>query len=228
MASGFIDLLSFLQGGFTAVIDSPYVPLTYPVTLPTSPGIRTMRWAQMRASARSTSVFSYITQIEQFAGEKFVVEVTLPLMTREQADEWNAWMLSLDGDKGTFLMGDPLRRSPRGLCIGTPKIATADQTGKKLYINGMTPNIANQFRKSDFIQLGDYRLHQVLRDASSDANGLVILDIFPRLRQVYPVDDPVININTVGQWRMVKGSFDLYQTDERKLYSFSFICEEAL
>lgn len=229
MSHGFIDLLSFLQGGFAGVLPNAYVPISFPLTPPSTPGIKRITWKMIRSSVRSTSEFSLISQVQEFSGRKLEASVTMPEMNRDQAEAWNAFLLMLDGDRGTFLLGDPAAKTPRGAWLGTPVVAAGNNAGSSiLVLEGLTPNIADQVRAGDWIQLPNYRIHKCLRDADSSNDGQVTLDVWPHLRQAYPQGSAVITSNTKGQFRMKDSSYTTWESDERQIFGISFECEEAL
>jgi hypothetical protein len=63
------------------------------------------------------SPFTYASQAQASAGQMWQADVTLPPMTRADAEQWVAWLVSLRGSFGTFLMGDPIGASPRGTAL---------------------------------------------------------------------------------------------------------------
>jgi hypothetical protein len=101
-------------------------------------------------------------------------DITLPPMDRADAEEWNAFLTSLRGQFGTFLMGDPRGKVARG----TATSATVTGT---LGASSVTVTMTGTLLAGDYIQLGtglDATLHKVLVSRSSSGT----LEIWPALR----------------------------------------------
>lgn len=227
MALGILDLLALQQGGVTGKASSTYEPVDYPLDLPTVTGFRQFVTRQERAQRTSQSPTSFQSQIVQSSGERFIFEVTLPPMKRIKAAEWIGFLNLLDGKIGTFLLGDPLGRTPRGTPAGFPKVAAAGQTGKQLALYGANPNVTGWLKSGDWIQIGE-RAYMVNRDANSNSSGEVTLDIWPRLRESYDLDTAIVTANCRTLCRMREVSNDLFFVDETQFFSLSFIAEESL
>lgn len=193
MSEGIIDLASVLLGGPTgaSLETEPYTPLVYPLALPAVSGVQDIIWSRDEVRGISESPFTLHRQVFRHAGERLRASVVLPVMTREDASEWYAFLLALDGGYGTFLFGDVFRPTPRGLAWGSPKVAGASQTGRVLATKDWNANITNILRAGDFIQVG-LRLYVVERNVNSDVSGNATLDIFPRLRES-PIDNQTID-----------------------------------
>ena len=88
--------------------------ITYPLSLPTVTGIRAVDFRAVNAVAYSASPFTFSGQAHAYPGQMWTADITLPPMKRSSAEEWNAFLLSLRGQSGTFLLGDPLGVTPRG------------------------------------------------------------------------------------------------------------------
>lgn len=224
---GILDILSLTQGGFAGTSDTPYDPISYPLEIPSTPGFRRFAMKQERAQRNSMSPATFSTQIQASAGERWVAEASLPLMTRATAGPWQGLFNMLDGKANTFMLGDSLGRQPRGTPLGIPKVRESNQTGKQLIVYNCVANIEGWLKAGDYFQLGN-RLYQVSRDASTDGFGSIILDFWPRLREVYAVDTPLITENCKGEFRMLDVSWESWSADESQLYSISFTAEEAL
>lgn len=180
--------------------------IQYPLTMPTEPGIArvTLRAANVVGVARSP--FTGQQQVQRHQGQWWAAEIELPpLVGHDLSAPWVAFLLSLRGQYGTFLMGDPGKPQPRGVATGSPVVDGANQTGERLTVRGFTANVSGILRAGDYIQLGSggsARLHTVLLDADSDSTGRVTLDIWPRLRSSPANGSAVITRNPVGVWRL--------------------------
>lgn len=92
--------------------------ITYPLSLPSHTGIRSVELRATNAVAYSRSPFTFAGQAFAYPGQMWQADVTLPPMKRADAEQWIAWLVSLRGQLGTFTMGDPLCKTPRGTALG--------------------------------------------------------------------------------------------------------------
>ena len=96
--------------------------ITYPLAFPTSFGASEFNIDLVRAVAVSESPFSFSQQVQEHPGEAWEIGFTLTLLNREQAEAYNAFLLSLAGRVGTFTMAIPGSETPRGVATGTPLV----------------------------------------------------------------------------------------------------------
>lgn len=206
--------------------------ITYPLSLPV--GHRNASQIVIRGNtvtAQSESPYNYIEQVQVFPGQRWTATITLPPMKRVDADAWTAFLLSLNGKEGTFLMGDPASTTPKGVATGTPLsngVAAASQN--QLPIDGCTINTTGWMKAGDYIHLvlgGKYRLHMLLQDVDTNGSGQTTLTLWPKLREAVPDNTPIVVTNTLGQWRLGQ-SFTERTIDVGSNYSQSFTCVEAL
>lgn len=203
---------------------------TYPLALPSHTGLRAIELRATNAVAYSRSPFTFAGQAFAHPGQMWQADVTLPPMKRADAEQWVAWLVSLRGQLGTFLMGDPIGETARGAATGTPLVNGADQTGGSLVIDGATNSITGWLKAGDYIQLGSgstATLHKVLADANSDGSGNVTLDIWPHIRTA-PADNATVTVsNTVGRWRLASNESS-WSVNEAAIYGISFTAMEAV
>lgn len=179
--------------------------ITYPIPIPSSPGIKNVRFTPMSVVAASQSPFTLQDQVQGFAGQRWQVEMSLPTMQRANAEEWITFLLSLNGKFGTFLFGDPGGKEPRGSALGTPVVDGAGQVGGSLATTGWQINENGVLLKGDYIEIGTLlltRLYKVLNDVNADGSGDAAIDIWPDL-QVSPGDsDPLTTTQAKGLFRL--------------------------
>lgn len=202
--------------------------IAFPIQLPSTPGFRSSRFGGANAVAVATSPFTFQQQVYEHQGQMWRADLTLPPMRRDQAEEWLAALLSLRGRRGTFLLGDPDARQPRGTWAGTPVVAGAGQTGLELTIDGLSDGAT--IKAGDYFQLGSgasSRLYKVLADVTADSSGEVTLDIWPRLRES-PANDAEITVNNpVGVFRLASNAVE-WDADHASIYGISFSAVEAI
>jgi hypothetical protein len=204
--------------------------ITYPLALPTVVGIKNIVIAPKSVVAASRSPFTGEQQIQKHPGQWLEAQVTLPLMTRAEAEEWFSFFLKLDGKYGTFLMGDPAGETARGIATGTPLVNGASQTGNELITDGWTANQTGILKAGDWIQLGSgaaSRLYKNLIDINSDGSGNATLTLWPNLRSSPGDNDPLTISSAKGRWRLTENSVP-FSINEAVHYETSFNCVEAI
>lgn len=202
---------------------------TYPLTFP-SIGIKSINIRARTVVGASVSPFTGQQQVYKHQGQWWEMEVTMPPMKRDEAEQVAAFLLKMNGKYGTFLLGDPANTSPRGVGTGTPLVSGGSQTGDQLLTDGWTPSTTGILKAGDWIQLGTgsaTRLYKVLDDVDSDLAGEATLNIFPSLRQSPANDAEVVVSSPKGQWRLATNETN-FSIDEASIYGITFACVEAL
>lgn len=208
--------------------------ISYPLTLPTTIDIATIVFTARNTVGLTQSPFTLKQQVQRNAGQRWEATVTLPPMSRDEAEEWISFLLKLNGSFGTFLMGDPNGKLPRGAAISYPSdviaINGAGQTGNTLNLDGATASISDYVKAGDYIQIGGAstaNLYKALNDADSNSSGELTLDIWPNLRSS-PTDGSAISgQNAVAQFRLANNQTG-FSINEASIYGLSFTAVEAL
>lgn len=154
--------------------------ILYPRSLLTHTGFESIELRATNAVAISRSPFTFDTQVHAYQGQMWQADISLPPMPREDAEKWVAWLVSLRGQYGTFLLGDPLGTAPRGTATAaTVTGVSGDNTVSATVASGDT------LLAGDYIQLGsasDATLHKVLVDYTG-TDAAEDLEIWPALRK---------------------------------------------
>jgi len=204
--------------------------ITYPVSFPASIGFANLNIRARTVVGVNASPFTGQQQVYRHQGQWWEAEVSLPPMKRADAEQAIAFLLKMNGQYGTFLLGDKANPSTRGVGTGTPLVNGASQTGDELITDGWTVSTTGILKAGDWIQLGSgstTRLYKVLDDVNSDGSGNATINIFPNLRSS-PDDDAAITVsNTQGLWRLVSNETE-YSIDNMSIYGMTFACAEAL
>jgi hypothetical protein len=192
--------------------------ITYPLALPTSIGIAQITLSANNAVAISQSPFTFQQQIIQHPGQRWTASVSIPPVRRETAEPWVAFLLALNGPVGTFLLGDPNAKAPRGTATSATITGTAGNSSPTITMVGT-------LLAGDYIQIGSgatATLHKVLVNRS----GTGTLEVWPALRSTV-TGATVTLTNTVGRFRLsnTQQSFDI---NNASFYGISFDCVEAL
>lgn len=205
---------------------------TYPLTLPTHTGIRSINIRAVNVVAYERSPFTLSGQAQASAGQGWAADITLPPMKYEDAEQWNAWLLSLRGQFGTFLMGDPVRALARGSARGTDTVTVngAGQTGENLNITSDQLSALEYLKAGDYIQLGSgisTTLHKVLVDVDTGASGNATLTLWPHVRTAPSNGATVVVENAKGRWRLSSNESE-WSVNEASIYGISFSAMEAI
>lgn len=183
--------------------------ITFPLTLPNSGAavsdIETISFYQRAVVAAVRSPFSGVMQVYRHPGQWWEATVKLPLMSRAAAEPWVALLTSLNTREGTFLMGDPNGRRPRGSASGTALLVGSHAAfSNTLTVDGF-PSSAQVLKAGDWIQVGSAttaRLHKNLQDVWTNSGGQATLDVWPFTRVALEDNATVVYSNTVGVWRL--------------------------
>jgi len=208
--------------------------INYPLTLPTTTGIATVSLTARNIVGLSQSPFTLKTQVQKHAGQRWEASVTLPPMSRDEAEYWISFLMKLNGVFGTFLLGDPNGALPRGGITNYPsdtmQVNGASQSGNSLNIDQATASVTGYLKAGDYLQIGGAEtaeLYKVLSDADSNASGEVTVDIWPNLRTTPTDDERVYAANTTGVFRLADNS-TMFNIDQASIYGLTFSAIEAL
>lgn len=198
------------------------------VSLPASPGFQSVEFDFTTSVASVRSIFTGQMQTQQWPGaDLWTGTATLPPLTQAQFDPWKAALMQCQGMSNAIQLGDPMKATPRGNPQGTPVVSTsaAMVAGQiTLPTQGWTPSTGNLLLPGDLIQIG-YRLHVVLDEVISDANGDATLNAWPSLREIPVGGETVTTSNCVGLFRLAANS-GTWSTDYTRLTSLSFKFQE--
>ena len=202
--------------------------ISYPLSLPSSPSPKRMRWRTLSAVGFARSPFTLTGQVYEHAGAMWgPVEVILPPMQRADAEAWLAFALALNGRRGTFLMG-PVESAPQGTWV-SPVVSGSHAAGVKvLNVRGVD---GLSWAAGDWFQVGSgssAHLHKVtVSGAHAGSPSVAQVDFWPPLREALTDGVTVTLASPKGQWRMV-GNEPEWDLGEALEYGFGFTCEEAL
>lgn len=202
--------------------------ITYPLTMPATPGLRASRFGLARNVALFESPLSGAQQTLERPGARWTAEYTLPPMRRTAAARWIAFLAGLRGRTGTFKGFDPDARAPQGSGAGAPLVKGAGQTGTLLATDGWAPSSV-VLMAGDYLSfaLPDQRLHMVVEDATSDGAGNATLSVEPALR-VSPTDDaPIATTEPFGLFRLASDEIG-WDADHVGRFGLVFAAIEAL
>ena len=192
--------------------------LTYPLDMPDA-SFPEVQLRAISATAYDQSPFTFAGTSYEYPGQSWQADITLPPDLRDDAaEEWVTFLLSLNGRAKTFLMGDPLRTSPRGTATSA---TVTGATGSGTLSVTMTGTIL----RGDYIQLGSASsatLHKVLQ--TQDGNGN--LEIWPNLRRDVTAESVTLE-NPRGLFRLASNE-TAWTLRQAQLYGIPFGAMEAI
>jgi hypothetical protein len=198
--------------------------IAYPLSLPDVTSFESARMTARSVVGVSKSPFTGAQQVQKHQGQWWEFEAKLVPMARANAEAWLSFIISLNGMQGTFLLGEPLGATARGIATGTPLVKGASQTGNSLITDGWTASQTGILKAGDYFQLGtgsSSKLYKVLADANSDGSGNATFDIFPSINTAVADDSAIVVSSAKGLFRLASNEmgFDLQQAQN---YGISF------
>lgn len=198
--------------------------IAYPLSLPTGIGIAQIELRATNAVALSQSPFTFSSQVHAYSGQMWQADITVAQTNHiADAEEWVAFLLSLRGQFGTFLLGDPLRTTLRGTASSCAVTGVSgDNTVSAVVPDGET------LLRGDYIQLGSgstSTLHKVLVDYTG--TGLATdLEIWPALRTTRTSASATLS-NARGVFRLAS-SEQAWSISESSAYGITFGAMEVI
>lgn len=177
--------------------------ISYPLTIPTNPGFSDIRWTGQSSVENQIMPFTLHSKVYDWGGQIRHVEFSLPPMEVDDAKDWSAFILSLNGKEGSFLLGDSLNASPRGAVPDSyvgGQVHGSDQYSSSLISDGWPANTTDLFKAGDYISIAN-RLHTVLSDSSSSGSECS-LDVWPAVTN--PANNAPILVGSAA-----RGTFQL-------------------
>lgn len=202
--------------------------ISYPVNLPTTINPQSFDMRLIRATGMTQSPFSFNQQVYQHPGAMWQAEMRFPPMSRSEVAAFQAFLISLRGRRGTFLMGDPIGSTIRGTATGLQ--FDGAQTLRSTEVDVKNMGDTKTILAGDLIQVGtgsDARLHMVVADATSNASGEATIDIEPGLRKNVSDSESISIADTVGVWRLSADDVG-WSIDLASQYGITIPCMEAL
>jgi hypothetical protein len=204
---------------------------TYPLTFPTTVAPVRSEWGITRAIAQSQSPFTFTTQVHRFTGAKWYANITLPPMNRTQANEYLAFYMQLNGQFGSFLLGDPDAKSVQGTISNTIAVNGEHAVGAyDIAVDNCDTSESQLFKKGDYVQFNSgatSKLHMIIADVASDSSGDATLTIEPPLSATLSNNATVTYASPKCVMRMTSNDLS-WTADRLSLYGISFSCEEVL
>lgn len=198
--------------------------ISYPVTMPTTPGFVSSRFLLRSNTTVFASPLSQVEQVLERQGARWAGEYVLPPMKRAVAANWVAFLVSLRGRRGTFYGFDPDAKTLLGTATGTILVNGASQTGNTLAVDGISAS--GTILKGTYIQVGVY-LYMVVEDATANGSGEATLSIEPGLRTSPANNDGVTVTNPKCIMRLAEDQVS-WDANRASVFGIQFTAIEAL
>lgn len=206
------------------------MPIAYPLDFRSLLAPATITFGQRTVAGFSESPFSLEQQVYPSAGA-WMLDVNYPPCSGSDAEELISALVSLNGQEGTFLIGDQANKRPRGTGGSMAPVVNGNgQSGRSLVTDTWTPSRSGLLLAGDWIQLGsdaDAHLHKVVSRVSSDVYGQATLEIWPALRESPTDGDAITLVNPVGTFRLAAPTFS-WSIDVAKIYGVQFQAIESI
>lgn len=183
--------------------------ITYPLALPATPSFSGVTVRKMPVVGMSVSPYTGAQQTVVYTGQWWEMDLILPTMPDDQMASWEAFLGKLNGQEGTFLIGDPSRKAARGICATTPGVPLVDGAvvarSQSLPIKGGPALVQDWIKEGDYMQIGTgsaARLYQALADADTNSSGETELDVWPRIRTALAGNEVITFNAPKGVFRM--------------------------
>lgn len=180
--------------------------LTFPLQFP-DVGITQFDLRYRKSVAMTESPFSYAQQVHDFGGGRWEAEVTLEPLTYDDSKPLQAFLIGLEGRKGTFEMAHPLHTTTMSATTATGSAGDKDITFSQQVTAGTYFSIADKLYMATETGTSSVSIQPPLRANASSAS----------------VDFTQPN----GTWRMATNEVNIY-TDVNGLFSVTFACVEAI
>ena len=205
--------------------------IAYPLSLPSALSVARVTFRATSQVGMTRSPFTGAQQSYAWGSQQLAAEIVCPpIRARADAEEVVAFLLSLRGMHGSFLLGPVVGTSIRGSGAGTPLVNGASQTGETLDTDGWTASSSGVLLPGDWFEVtcgGVRRLHKNLTQADANGGGQATLDIFPILRGS-PADDAALDLTApLGQF-MLASNVSEWSIEEAQFYGVSFSAVEDL
>lgn len=192
---------------------------------------------EVRLSSLSPTILSRAhsgrTLVQSAGAQRWQIEASWPPLTRDQAHELLAYLVTLRGRYETFDFVPPNTSTPRGAgesAVSDEDIQVyADRAAGlgTLWTKGWDTSMANVMRKGDLIRFaGHTKTYMVNQDLNSNSSGLCLTYLAPQLLSPIATDE-VVSIADVPITCRLTSDLSSVTTDYAMRYGLSIQMEES-
>lgn len=204
--------------------------IAYPVVMPSTPGFTDTTFGLSANTGVFESPITRLQQVLQRPGSRFVATYSLPPMTRAQAAAWQAFLVSLRGQRGTFRGFDPDSKTPRGIVGSSVIVSSSGQTGNTLAVSiASASTTASSFLAGDYISIASptQRLYMVVENVTASSTGSAVLSVEPELRESPTGASSVTYTNPYTTFRLASNDVS-WDASNISIFGIAFGAIEAL
>jgi hypothetical protein len=201
--------------------------ITYPRTLPTTPGIKSNEFELDFNVDEHESPITRQSTFDHKFGDQWQGMYVYPPMSALQAREWKAWFASMHGPVKTFYAGDPDNTTPAGVAdtgTSTPLVKGGSQTGRSILSDGWASSTVGLLLAGDMIQIGTEL--KIVTETVSSSGADATINFEPALHDSPADNATIVFENPVGIFRMVENSVP-WQSNEFGVHDFAFAFVEV-
>lgn len=203
---------------------------TYPVDVPID-FIDEIEVEKVDVASLQVATFTGRDRPQEFEGDYWRMEMRYSNIGPEEGREMSAFIASLRGPIGTFVIPFPGYGSPRGAAatnLSSPLVNGAGQAGNRvLNVKNAPISLTSWLLPGDIMQVGPEtrpHWHEVLEAVDTDENGLASVPIWPAVRNDAAANDPITLENPLCLMRMT--SSVKYPIRPPVLYGFTITARE--
>lgn len=193
--------------------------------MPTTPNFIKSSWSLNRATSLTQSAFTGKQVVAEFPIALWSAQVELPPMKKETAYAWQAFFLKLRGRKGTFKIGDPDHKTPRGTARDGDLTLAAQADANDTTLSMQTSSGSETLKAGDYIQIGD-QLLMVVDDATITASATDV-NVEPFVKSTVSSGSAVVCESAKAVMRM-SADMSTWSADHLSNYGLKFTCIEAV
>jgi len=198
---------------------------SYPINLPSAPNFKQSSWSLMRSTSLTQSAFTGKQTVAEFPIALWRTDLELPPMKKEVAYAWQAFFLKLRGRRGTFLLGDPDHKTPRGTARDGDLTLSSQANSNDTTLSMQVASDSKTLLAGDYIQIGDQLLMVV--DDAVITNQSTDVNVEPFVKNVVTATSSVICENPKATMRIVD-DMSTWSADHVSNYGIKFSAIEAI
>lgn len=133
---------------------------------------------------RSSVSHSLKRQTRTRGAQKWGMQFSWASVNQDLFAPLQGFLMSQQGQAGTFTVTVPGYTDPRGTWAGTPVVNLAGSSGRTVVVRGLTPGQPAAAKSGDVLKFaGHSKVYMVTADAASNGSGVATLTIVPALLQ---------------------------------------------
>lgn len=196
----------------------------FPLDFPTGIKIKSGTPRLMRLDATSSDPYTFKQQVYSWPGAKWVWDFEITPLTEDDGAEMRGFILALEGQAGSFMLGPRDAKAPRGTATAATVNGAVAERARVMNVDGM--GAGKTLKRGDYFQLGNH-LHMLRFDATANGGGAATLYFDPPAREAIADNTPLILNDAKGIWKLTASDTG-WTVTAGPIYQISITCEEKL